>query len=628
MNSSKRLLTADSIEGFRNLRNYIENSDAVTNTAGWSMYADAAAAPVDGQGGSPTATFARSTTSPLRLASNFLYTPTATLGQGAAYSFTLDRADLARVLRVSFDYEINTYTSYTDGDLSVYIISASDSGFTTNLQVVQTVPFKILKVGNQETFSSEFQTHASNLYYKLCIHQVTAAASYTMKIGNLYLGAEPAIASAPVTVFRARKSSQSGLTGGSWNTISFASGDVSTDSAGAWSTDTFTVKTPGYYRISGFGSGNTAGAATKYILVGYRIDLGSDISMGQGTNTSATGGGAAGADIVRLNAGQTIQYRVALETDTVVNVPTFQIELIGGPSGTTPEARVIAMSAVKGSGAHTLTGSYQAVASWTTSFDNNSSFNATTGVYTVQTQGKYHVHGTIAFSASATTAGVKVQKNGSDAFYGYIGAISGSISNGLPFSGVIDCNVGDTITVLAYQNSGANLNYGAFTNASMLSIDRLSGPVSVAASEVIVVRATNTSGQSIAASASETTITNWTAGKDTHGAFNTTSGTFTAPAQGDYILNAQFMFASGTSWSANSFTYAAIFKNGSLYAYGEIFTVQTAFTNSNSAPMVRINDVVSLNAGDTVTIKLAQNEGTTRALRTLGGLNILTISKV
>jgi len=116
--------------------NYIENPDAESSTAGWATYADAAASrPVDGTGGSPNVTWTRSTSSPLRGVASFLFTKDAAnrQGQGASYDLTIDSADQARVLQISFDYEIasGTYsggTSSTDSDLIVYIYRTTATG--------------------------------------------------------------------------------------------------------------------------------------------------------------------------------------------------------------------------------------------------------------------------------------------------------------------------------------------------------------------------------------------------------------------------------------------------------------------------------------------------------------------
>ena len=109
--------------------NYITNSGAQANTTGWATYADAAGAvPVDGTGGSPNVTWTRSTTTPLRGIAEFNFVKDAAnrQGQGVSSAFTIDLADRAKIMQISFDYDVvsGTYsggTSSTNSDLIVYI---------------------------------------------------------------------------------------------------------------------------------------------------------------------------------------------------------------------------------------------------------------------------------------------------------------------------------------------------------------------------------------------------------------------------------------------------------------------------------------------------------------------------
>ena len=121
--------------------NYIANSSALVDTSGYSTYADAAgAAPVDGTGGSPSVTFTRSTTTPLRGIADFNFTKDAAnrQGQGVATDITIDLADRAKVLTVTFDYEVLSGT-YADGDLTVYLIADPSGKLVVNQQAGNTV---------------------------------------------------------------------------------------------------------------------------------------------------------------------------------------------------------------------------------------------------------------------------------------------------------------------------------------------------------------------------------------------------------------------------------------------------------------------------------------------------------
>ena len=105
--------------------NYILNPDASIGTTGYVAYNDGTAAPVDGSGGTPASgLWVRSTTTPLRGSGDFNLVKTGSvsyLGNGVAYDFTIDNADLAKVLTVTFDYEVVS-GAYATGDATVYVI--------------------------------------------------------------------------------------------------------------------------------------------------------------------------------------------------------------------------------------------------------------------------------------------------------------------------------------------------------------------------------------------------------------------------------------------------------------------------------------------------------------------------
>lgn len=83
--------------------NYCTNPDAEIGTTGWAAYADAAGtAPVDMTGGSPTTTWTRSTSSPMRGSAHFLLTKDAAnrQGEGVAFSATIPSFEQGKALEV------------------------------------------------------------------------------------------------------------------------------------------------------------------------------------------------------------------------------------------------------------------------------------------------------------------------------------------------------------------------------------------------------------------------------------------------------------------------------------------------------------------------------------------------
>ena len=182
--------------------NYILNSDASIGTTGWNAYADAAGAqPVDGTGGSPAAgLWIRSTTTPLRGSGDFNLVKTGSVsyqGQGVSYDFTIDNADLAKVLTVSFDYEVLSGT-YANGDLTVYLIQ--DPAGTP--LVIQPAGYTVLAgtVGTKLKQIATFQTDSAIKTYRLCFHIAsTSTQDYSLAIDSVVVGPQVVQYGAPVT---------------------------------------------------------------------------------------------------------------------------------------------------------------------------------------------------------------------------------------------------------------------------------------------------------------------------------------------------------------------------------------------------------------------------------------------
>lgn len=134
----------------------------------------------------------------------------------------------------------------------------------------------------------------------------------------------------------------------------------------------------------------------------------------------------------------------------------------------------------------------------------------------------------------------------------------------------------------------------------------------------------NTSGQSIPDS-TVTVVTGWTSVFNRNGAnFNTSTGVFTAPATGYYFINARIGYQSAASVVGGQYV-AQIFANGSVVAAGLL----TAETTQSVLRSVSVSALVSLTAGQTVTIRAFQNQGGARSLITANPEhNFLSINRI
>ena len=139
-------------------------------------------------------------------------------------------------------------------------------------------------------------------------------------------------------------------------------------------------------------------------------------------------------------------------------------------------------------------------------------------------------------------------------------------------------------------------------------------------SKVIVIAKT-ASAQSFA-DATATTVAYGTVEKDTHGAWNTSTYTFTAPRADDYFVTPHALFASA-AWTAGNYINMNIAKNGTTpFRY-----IGWHFVYGNATNFRPINGstVVPLNAGDTIVIRVEQSSGGSKSLHNDNVWNHVTI---
>lgn len=133
----------------------------------------------------------------------------------------------------------------------------------------------------------------------------------------------------------------------------------------------------------------------------------------------------------------------------------------------------------------------------------------------------------------------------------------------------------------------------------------------------------NTSGQSIPNNAL-TTVTGWTKTDDRVNAnFNATTGVFTAPATGYFLVSVQLCYAS-VAGVAGAFLEAVIVANSVGVATG----ASTIGSTSTSAYSVSATAVVFLTSGQTALIQAYQANGGSRSLVSSGTATYLSIARI
>ena len=575
--------------------NYITNSDAEAGTNGWSTYADAAGAqPVDGTGGSPNVTWTRSTTTPLRGTADFNFVKDAAnrQGQGVSTDITIGLADQAKILTVTFDYEILSGT-YATGDLSVYLIQ--DPAGTP--VVIQPAGYQVQSAvaGTKMKQIATFQTAATGQSYRICFHVAsTSASAYTLAIDNVICGPQVVQYGAPVTDWTAYTPT------GSWTTNTTYAGywrrvgdsievraDIATSGAPNSSVlrvnlpsgiTIDTAKIPGVlsqFTVVGTGGLSDSSTTAHKLYAAYYSTTSVEIRFqSAATSTNAQTTQVTQANPITFGAGDSVNIQ-------------FKVPVVGWSStvqmSNDTDTRVVAASATRAT-TQSLTANVTDVVMTTSVFDTHGAYNTSTGAYVAPVSGYYSIGGVLSITVANSCS-----------FVAYVDASSGvalgSISNsvGFPLSGVVYLNAGQSLTIRA--DTTVTLN----NVRNAISINRLSGPSAIAASEDVIVSCIDTSGTTIGTTdtdAGRTLVPFASEEIDTHGSFS--SGVFTAPISGKYEILARFQTVSTTA--ANAAIH--IYKNGTTLARGYTFS-GGASINHNPA----VFKVIALVAGDTVEIR-------------------------
>lgn len=599
--------------------NYITNPNGEDSTAGWATYADAAASsPVDGTGGAPTLTLTRSTSSPLRGTACFLLTKDAAnrQGNGASYDFTIDRADLAKVLEVTVDIESTTGFAASSGAVS----SDSDIKWfmydVTNSVLVPLSPGVITAgIGVQQTFRGTFQTASNSSSYRLIGHVATTnATAWTLKFDNVRVG--------PPSVSQ-------GTTMTDWTAYTPAFVGFGTVTPGS----IYSRRVGDTLQVQGFFTAGTPTAVVGSMTLGFN---------GASANVSTDTAKVAGTTIIgkaSVSTSSTTVFDWAVlassSSPTTVNFSTqssttnqttgpvngnsltstgqsvffyFQVPIAGWSSNvqmsSETDTRVVAASYNGTSSVIAAQNTWNAIAFGTKQFDTHGAYNTSTGAYTVPVSGKYRI--TVSTAASITAAAantdllVGVGKNSNTSPYAQNQTTAFNTSANFyqcQVTTTVDAVAGDILYGLVEQSMSATTNIALNTGTSLsyFAIERISGPAAIAATESVGMRYT-TSSQ---ATTTTTAVAVFTVKDfDTHNAYNTSTGIYTVPVSGMYSITG-VVLGSARVGASHDMT-ASIQANGSTIASTNIFI--NAASNPGTVQMPgQCSATTRLLAGQTIT---------------------------
>lgn len=580
--------------------NYILNPAAAVDTSGWALYKDAAGtAPVDGTGNGLSAiiTWTRNTTTPLRGAGDFLWTHTATnrQGEGVSYDFTIDVADKAKVLQISFDYYVasGTYASTdTTSDITAWIYDV------TNAALIQPAGSLVPNAVGPAKWQGTFQSASNSTSYRLILHaSSTTATAYTMEVDNVVVGPQIVTQGAAVTDWVAYTPTIVGFgtptsVTAEWRRIGdsieikgrFQSGTSTAVAASISMPNGYTTDAAKIPNNANVGEWKTNSTATSgFLFTGgvtsntLSLSIAGGINQNNGNAIAASGGWVIFNSFLIPITGWSSSNILSSDTDTRVVAAIYSTN--AGNSYNT-EAQVDYEDKVLDTHGAVTTG-----ASWKFSAPVSGVYDITASVYFANAS--YVVNNTILLN---------LWKNGSLFKFIAVWKAAASITDliGSSGSGSLYLNAGDYIDIRVTNNRGSTAlhNDGIY---NQISIIRRSGPATIAASETVSALYTGAPPTGTLTNAFNIT-TFGTKVKDSHGAYS--SGTYTVPVSGTYSIQASC--AHSATYVATSLALVSIFVNGAE-AYRGTHNPYGAQVNS-VVPTVSVNSVPLL-AGALVTIR-------------------------
>ena len=531
--------------------------------------------------------------------------------------FTIDAQDRAQVLTFGFHYQLTSSASNVNFSgtssntfiVSVYAVDGSNAGWIQPAGV-----YSMTQSSGAGFATGTFQTYSDTTQYRfaiLCFNNPTTTSA-TVKFDDFSVGPTVVVNGTPVTDWQTYTPTIVGMTvsGTSycqWRRVGDSIQIEARFSNSAVSASTLSVSLPFNYVIdtNKISVNGVVGHATAQVGVGsvLRFNVlgtGAGTTLTFGPNLSNGNGNALLAATDNLSffaqvpiTGFSSNVQISSDTDTRV------VAAILGPSSS--------VSVTSGATNVIYTGIPVVL-------DTHGAFSSGT-TYTVPVSGAYRISARAAFNATASAgqsqAIVRLFKNGTNfktiGHRDVLAAEASGVTSYINGSTIVNLIAGETLTFSPFQDSGVTRSSCQLVD---LSINRLSGPSVVAATETVACRYTNVAGTSIGTSSA--TIPFATKSYDTHNAFNGT--TFTVPVSGKYLITAKI---------------GAVVASSAISLEIQKAGVRVSFMRSpgtTNDTMVNISDQLDLVAGDLITF--AGNIANASTLITNVGFNHISIVRV
>lgn len=523
--------------------NYLPNAGFEASVlTGWNTYVDATGvAPVDGTGGTADSTFTDSTVSPLRGEKSGLFSKPVGDQQGEGFStdFKIDPADRTKLVGISFDYE--TSPNYKDGDIRIYVYDK------TNARLIELID-RDLMANATGTYSSYFQASPDSVDYRLIGHIASVnSLAYTVKLDEVKIAPKAPAVRGQIIIQQG--SVLASATPFSNATITGAL--QSQNGSGLYTYDSST----GVYTVlkkASFDLSMTIASSTTVAIAAQITGNKNGTNFVSNAHTlDATGHWSSASLEIMLNAGDNFQFKNATGSNSAnqrVYVSATHVSdnvVLSEDAGNREVVTNVTLTSTQ-SIPHSVN---TKVTSFTTSSDSTSSWDATNHRYVVPETGRYDGVVSIRFGAAPSSdlrrTTIIIYKNGAIWKFGDTGILPASVGGFTPQVNIVGETLakGEYLEIYVFQenNSASSVSLNSSPSQSYFSIAKRSSPQTIAASETVAVRATQSSGQSIPAATGTTVIFNNKV-EDTHNAYNASTGIFTAPVAGRYLVTSTIRF--------------------------------------------------------------------------------------
>lgn len=581
--------------------------------------------------GAPTLTatqmsISTTSTNPLSGTYSMLLTKAAANAQYQGFIsgvLTVDREDTAKVLYGSFFYEVTSGTvDFSGSSTQTYEIWIYNTVSGTWTQPAGYRGMNQSSGVGQVVFSFQTDgTFANNSYKIAVITQQTGTGAITVKFDDFVIGPRALVLGAPMTDWASFTPTGSWTTNstytGYWKRVGdtlFVQGKIALTGAPTatqlqinipfgLSIDTAKIDAATANRTLGMWSGDDAGIAGYTGVIQYNSATKVDCNSSNASGTYLTGAGVTATIPATWGSGDSIDF-------------SFSVPIVGWSSNvqtsSDTDTRVVAF-------AGTVTNTSFGISSTTTlslssETDTHGGLTSAT-TYTIPVSGVYRLSMSGYINTASGTASdrrLNIKVDGVTVTTTY--ETSTNLSSITP-SAVKYLNAGQAIT-WEYSNGGVAVS----TVSLRAGVERLAGPSVVTATDTIVAKYSSTSGQSFGTG--DTLMKFETKEFDSTSSYSTSTGLFTVPVSGKYLVGSLIHTAALALTGSNAIV-ISVFYNGAL---SSILGRQLSSSVSPVVYTVWGSSEIHCNAGDTLSIYLKASVSGT--LSTLAGQNYVYIVRV